>query len=74
LPLTRNITLVHKKGERIETLSPELKVKIDILIFLQSEMFICSPNKDYLKVLAQIAKTYDKDKQEHLKQEILDSI
>jgi hypothetical protein len=74
IPLTKNIVLVHKKGTRVDTLTPELKMKIDILIYLQSEMFICSSNRDYLDVVTQISRTYDKDRQENLKREILDSI
>lgn len=74
VPLTKNIVLVHKRGKRIDTLTPELKVKIDTLIFLQSEMFICSLNKGYLNAIAQNAKGYNKRRQDNLKREILDSL
>ncbi len=71
IPLTKNIVLVHKNDTRLETISSELRIKIDILIFMQSEKYICSANKDYLNTLAFIARTYDNNGLENLKLEIL---
>lgn len=74
LPLTKSNLLIHKKGKRHEALSPELRIKLDILIFLQAEKYVCSKNMDYLNSIAAIAKTYDKEQQVKLKNEIFESI
>jgi len=70
-PLSKGVTVFHTNGKAIKELSPEQVLKIDILTFLQSNKFVCGQNGDYLYTIAQLAKTYQNEKQiEILKEEV----
>lgn len=73
-PLTDSTLLVHKKGERITQISPATRVKIDLLIFLQSQKYVCSSNRDYLVKLSYMRQGYNDKRIEDLRSEIFKEI
>lgn len=58
-PLTEGITLFHNKGKKITQIQPEDRVKIDIMVFLQSDRYVIGPNKEYLNFIQMISNMYD---------------
>lgn len=67
LPLTNRQVLIRSKNKFITTtLAPEFALKLDLLIFRQSSIYVCSKNPDYLRALAQLNRTL-KQSQEQLK-------
>ncbi len=58
-PLTKKQHLIRtKNGIIIRELPPEFMLMMDILIFLQSERYVCCPNKEYLKMLINLKNEY----------------
>jgi len=51
-PLSSSKTLWHLNLKFPEIISAENTVTVDQLIFLQSERYVCGPNSDYLKAIA----------------------
>jgi hypothetical protein len=70
-PLTSGITLYHNKGNFIKQIRPEDRVKVDIMVFLQSERYVVGPNKSYLNSIQVLSEGYDTEsKIEELRNEI----
>lgn len=60
-PLTNGITLFHSKGKRLAQIEPEVRVMIDIIVFLQSNRYVVGPNKDYLSAIQTKSLVYDSE-------------
>lgn len=58
-PLSKNKAIYHTNGKLIREISPDSRVKLDLLIILQSEQYVCGPNGDYLEHVAKIAHNYN---------------
>lgn len=72
-PLTKGITLYHNKGKKIKQIEPESRIKVDVMVFLQSKRYIVGPNGDYLNTIQQLANGYNtKSKIEVLRNEIFE--
>jgi hypothetical protein len=72
-PLTKGITLYHTKGKKIRQIMPEIRVKMDILIFIQADKYVIGPNKEYLDSIRHLSLMYDtQSKKESLKNEIFE--
>lgn len=72
-PFSSQQTLYHTKGNKIPQIPAEIKMKIDILLFLQAEKWVCGQREDYLKTVAYLASTYnDANKIKRLKSEIFE--
>jgi hypothetical protein len=70
-PLTKGKGVFHSKGKKLRTIQPETKVNIDLLLFLQSERYICGPNESYIRALSKIAGYFTNDNQvNQLKEEV----
>lgn len=70
-PLTKGITLYHNKGKVINELKPEDRVRVDVMVFLQSERFVVGPNRDYLNMIKNLAEQYNSESRvENLRKEI----
>ncbi len=72
-PLSKDILILNSKGKTLKTISPENRVKIDMLVFLQSQKYVCGPDFEYLKIIASlcIKKGYDNPRNfELLKEEV----
>jgi hypothetical protein len=74
LPITQNNLLIHKRNPILQSLSPELRVKIDILVFAQAQRYVCSRNPDYLTFIASYTKGYTEEMLLILKEEIFASV
>lgn len=71
--LSKGKSIYHTNGKKVKKLSPEHAVSVDLLVFLQSEKMVCSPNKNYLKHLSQLAKQYDSTKKiNYLRNQVFD--
>lgn len=75
-PLTKNHIIIRlKKNTQKPQLSPELIVKINLVIFLQSNRYVCGSRKDFIDALNSLAGEYKKEEQlEKLKKEIFNEI
>lgn len=70
-PLTKGITLYHNKGKVIKQIQPEDRVRVDIMVFLQSERYVVGANKDYLNMIKILAEQYNTESRvENLRKEI----
>lgn len=70
-PLSNGKLLWHLLSEFPSVISPEITVSIDQLIFLQSERYVCGPNPEYLKFVANMCnKPYSKEIINYFKQEV----
>jgi hypothetical protein len=70
-PLTKGVTLYHNKGKIIRQIQPEDRIKVDIMVFLQSERYVVGSNRDYLSTIEILAKQYNtKPRVENLRKEI----
>lgn len=70
-PLTKGKAIFHTKGKKLRLIQPGDTVNIDLLIFLQSERYICGPNGSYIKALSKIAGNFTNDNQvKQLKEEV----
>ncbi|WP_343486354.1 DUF4238 domain-containing protein [Allomuricauda sp. d1] len=58
-PLSKGVTFYHYFGKELKSISAENRIKVDILIFLQSNKLVCSPDSSYLSMIANIASKYD---------------
>lgn len=73
-PLTKGSTLHNNSGKRIKQIPPELKVKMDIIQFLQSNQYVVGPNKSYLNTIKILSQGYtNKERIELLRNEIFDT-
>lgn len=59
LPLSSNHGVQHLPGCRLKQIHPKLMVTIDMLTFLQSELFVCGNDSDYLLAIAEMASKFD---------------
>ena len=58
IPLTNKQILIRSYNKFItKTLAPEFSLKLDLLIFRQSSIYVCSKNPDYLISLSKLDKT-----------------
>lgn len=70
-PLTKGITLYHTKGKKIKQIQPEDRVKVDIMVFLQSSRYVVGSNKNYLNMINSLALEYNTESRiENLRKEI----
>ena len=70
-PLTKGITLYHNKGKVIKQIQPEDRVRVDIMVFLQSKRYVVGANKDYLNMIKILAEQYNAESRvENLRKEI----
>lgn len=53
-PLSSSKNLWHLNSVFPESISPETTVMIDKMIFLQSERYVCGPDANYLKTIAEM--------------------
>jgi hypothetical protein len=58
-PFSKGSTIFHIKGNTINELPPEHRVKLDILTFLQAKKVVCGPDGSYLKVISNLAKQFN---------------
>lgn len=63
-PLSKGKTVYHTNGKKLKELSPEHRVLVDVLIFLQADKIVCGPNSEYLNQIAQFAELY-KNENDH---------
>ncbi|GAC1312832.1 MAG: hypothetical protein NVSMB24_35080 [Mucilaginibacter sp.] len=59
LPLSSNHSVQHLPGCRLKQIHPKLMVTIDMLTFLQSELYVCGNDPDYLLAIAAMASKFD---------------
>jgi len=59
LPLSSNYSVQHLPGCRLKQIHPKLMVTIDMLTFLQSELYVCGNDPDYLLAIAAMASKFD---------------
>lgn len=72
-PLTKGITLFHTKGKKIRQIMPEIRLKMDILLFIQADKYVIGPNKEYLDSISHLSLMYDtQSKKESLRNEIFE--
>ena len=72
-PLTKSATLHHIKTKKIKQIPFEWRVKVDLLIFLQSERYVVGSNKNYLKTIHLAAQGYNTEfRIQSLRKEIFD--
>ncbi len=72
-PLTKGLTLYHTKGKKIRQIMPEIRVKVDIFIFIQADKYVIGPNKEYLNSIHHLSLMYDTEsKKESLRNEIFE--
>lgn len=73
-PLSKGITLYHNKGKVIYELKPEDRVKVDVMVFLQSQRFVVGPNREYLNMIKNLAEQYNSESRvEILRKEIFNT-
>lgn len=58
MPLSSGKTLYRTKGKKIELVEPGPRIDVDRLMFLQSEKYVCGPDGDHLKSIAEQAYMY----------------
>ncbi len=58
-PISKGITLYHTKGEKIRQIQPSDRVRVDIMVFLQSSRYVIGPNKDYLNMIHSLTLGYN---------------
>ncbi|MBL7904044.1 MAG: DUF4238 domain-containing protein [Bacteroidales bacterium] len=73
-PLSKGKTIYHTNGKTIRVLPPEHRAKIDVLMILQADKMVCSPNGDYLYHLVQLANQYKTEQQIHNLKESIFSV
>jgi predicted nucleic acid-binding protein len=57
MPLTKRQVLIRSKNKFItKTLDPVFAVKLDMLIFLQSTLYVCGQNAEYLTSISEFCK------------------
>lgn len=70
-PLSKGITLYHTKGKKIKQIQPEDRIKVDIMVFIQSNRYVVGANKDYLNMIKHLSLGYDTESRiEDLRKEI----
>lgn len=57
-PLSSGKTIYHVNGRSIKEMKPENRVAADILMFIQSDKYVCGPDQNYLGAIAEKAKIY----------------
>ncbi|MEO0683892.1 MAG: DUF4238 domain-containing protein [Cyanobacteria bacterium J06649_11] len=74
-PLTSGSSLVHTKGRKRKLVNPENKVRVDLLIFIQSERYVVGPDKQYLQMISALSHEYDSEsKVDYLRKEIFENL
>lgn len=58
-PLSNGKTLYHVNGKSIKEITPEHRVCADILMFIQSERYVCGPDNKYLGTIAHMSNLYN---------------
>ncbi len=70
-PLTKGKEVFHTKGKKLTVLEPKVKVDVDLLVFLQSERYICGPDASYILALSKVAENFtNEDQVNQLKDEV----
>jgi hypothetical protein len=74
-PISSSKSLWHLYSGFPKLIPPEATVTIDQLIFLQSERYVCGPNPEYLKAVADLCqKPYNDNMINYLKHEIFNKL
>lgn len=73
-PLSSGKTLYHVNGNPIREMKPENRVAADLLLFIQSDKYVCGPDDSFLNAIAQKAKAYDnKEGIKYLKNQVFEA-
>jgi len=57
-PLSHSKSIYHTKGKQRNEITGLHKIKVDILIFLQAQRFVCGQDLDYLKQIKELSERY----------------
>lgn len=70
-PLSKAKTVYHTNGKDLKEIPAENRLKVDVLAFLQANKFVCGPNGQYLKDIAEYSEFYNtENKIEKLKENV----
>lgn len=70
-PLSKAKTVYHTNGKDLKEIPAENRLKVDVLAFLQANKFVCGPNGQYLKDIAEYSEFYNTEgKIEKLKENV----
>lgn len=61
-PFSKGITVYNSGGKKLNQITPESTIWIDILTFVQAKEFVCGPDEDYLKLISETAEGYKTSK------------
>ncbi|WPU96413.1 DUF4238 domain-containing protein [Mucilaginibacter sabulilitoris] len=55
MPLSSNHSVQHLPGSRLNQIQPKMMITIDLLTFLQAELYVCGNDPGYLMAIASMA-------------------